>query len=107
MFPWEMEARIESKQRDNEANRAKQAAWATRHPEEKREKERKVRLENPDRIKEWRKKNPDRVKEHQRKQYSTEEHREYMREYMKKYRETHKKPSTGKKVGRPRKNEVE
>lgn len=106
MFPWEEEARVESKQRDNEANRIKQAAWAARHPEVKREKDRQDRIKNPDKVRKWRAENPDRVKEHLRKQYSTEEHREYMREYMKKYRETHKKPSTGKKVGRPRKNDT-
>ncbi|MBO4675761.1 MAG: hypothetical protein J5601_06750 [Elusimicrobiaceae bacterium] len=107
MFPWEKEAKIESLQKDNEANRAKQATWASRHREEKREKDRRYRTENPDHVREWRAANPDRVKEHQRKQYSTEEHRQYMREYMKKYRAANKKPSTGeKKVGRPRKSDI-
>ena len=54
MFPWEKEAKIESLQKDNEANRAKQATWASRHREEKREKDRRYRTENPDHVREWR-----------------------------------------------------
>lgn len=106
MFPWQEEARIESKQHDNEANRIKQAAWAARHPEEKREKDRTYRQNNPEKLRNWRAENPDRVKEHLHKQYMTEEHRQYMREYMKKYREAHKKPSTGEKTKKSRENDI-
>ncbi|MBR1904894.1 MAG: hypothetical protein IJ819_00325 [Clostridiales bacterium] len=91
MFPWEIESRVESKQRDNEANRSKQAVWAARHPEERKAKDRRRRENDPEYLQRWRSENPERVKEHLKKQYSTDEHRIYMREYMRKYRERKKK----------------
>lgn len=104
MFPWEIEAKLESKQRDNEANRAKQAVWAMRHPEEQKEKDRRRRENDPDYLRRWRSENPDRVKEHLKKQYSTDEHRIYMREYMRKYREQKKKETvTAKKTAKTEK----
>ena len=92
-------------EKDNKANREKQATWYSRHREEKIEQSKEWRENNPGYYTEWNHNNPDKVKEKQKKRYATEDHKAYMREYMKEYRKSHKTEPTGKKVGRPRKSE--
>lgn len=105
MWPWQKESDMGQTEKDNKANREKQATWRNRHREENIQKCRDFQANNPGYLQEWRDRNPDKVKEYNAKQNDTEEHRTYMREYMKEYRKTHKKESTGKKVGRPRKTD--
>lgn len=107
MFPWEKEARIEGKGKDNEANREKQARWRSRHPAESREGVYSALEKNPGYLQEWRRNNPDKVKEYSQRQNDSEDRRAYMREYMREYRKAKQESENGKNkkpVGRPKKN---
>lgn len=90
MFPWEKEQNNERKERDDAANRAKQAKWQSRHREENKQKCREYHANNPDYLQGWRAENPDKVKEYSLRQNDTEERKEYMREYMRQYRKAKK-----------------
>ena len=109
MWPWEKETQVESKDRDNAANRQYQAKYREGHREEEIEKCRKWREENPGYFTQWNHDNPDKVKEKSLRQNQTEGRKEYMREYMREYRKNKKateEPKPGKKRGRPRKNPI-
>ena len=105
MWPWEREQRMGTSEKDNEANRVKQATWRSRHAAENRERVRESLENNPGYLQEWRKENPDKVKEYSQRQNDTEERRAYMREYMREYRKkkASANPTPKKKGGRPRK----
>jgi len=90
MFPWEKEQNNERKEKDDAANRAKQARWRERHAEEHRQRVRDNLEKNPGYLQGWRVENPDKVKEYSLRQNDTEERKTYMREYMRQYRKAKK-----------------